>query len=819
MIVDLKNINYDLMNEVETVANSSKKQNDNKHKKKVNSQKYDKTVIEYKKIMKNLKNNIQKGEISYSKWHDKKEKTNLNMEENYEYFDWEMYKNKHDDLKNIKTKNDAWEHWVHYGKKEGRQYFEDKKKKVYDILFSEEDIDNKKREQLFNLNDEMDKIFFLFDWETYKNIHKDLMYISSKEEAWFHLINYGIKEGRAITTYVDSINDKVYEATNISNEITISDDKKDIELIKKFDEKSKIKILLDKDEVICHELSCNQPNLIIKKEYTNYGKHYFGWEKTIQQLIVYLKKYKNKFEFENKIFFDEWIEKLLLWGNKQKTEQYINYIDGNDCNFITFIHNPSFVKWSECALISKLLNEIIYDNSLTNKYLIDLMNDCSLINKIKFIYALSNSHKEYLYKTFPCLQKKIVSVYHPINITKNENCFEIDDFINCKNIWHIGWWLRNFKTYIKDFAPPLGFKKNILIKKDFEINWNKISKNYDISNLNVVYELDDEHFEELFTNSCIFLDLEDCTANNVILECIKFNTPIIIKKLPSTIEYLGSNYPLYFENYESLLLLNDYNYFIENIHKAHYYLKHMNKTHIQLETFNKKIIYDLEKLNMNKKQEKLTWFCLINNNENTHFYLEKFINEFLIQENNEVLNLKFVISDSNYNSSESLTIKNIINKYIFQNNNISYVVADSTVDIHYGCFINTCIYNTHTPYLTILNITDKFDIQYSNVFINYLDSTINADVVFSSYIIKSETNYFQENIVFETNELINYNKISQMPVSNTGMVFRKNITSIVGNISSNSNNKNVFRDFWRRFLHLHMNIICCTDKYMYTIYE
>jgi len=100
-----------------------------------------------------------------------------------------------------------------------------------------------------------------------------------------------------------------------------------------------------------------------------------------------------------------------------------------------------------------------------------------------------------------------------------------------------------------------------------------------------------------------------------------------------------------------------------------------------------------------------------------------------------------------------------------------------------------------------------------------LDSTVNADIVFSSYIIKSKNNNFEEYIDFEKNDLINYNKIANFPLSNTGMVFRKNINSLVDKFSSNVGTKNIFRDFWRRSLHLHLNIICCTSEYLYTIYE
>lgn len=42
------------------------------------------------------------------------------------------------------------------------------------------------------------------------------------------------------------------------------------------------------------------------------------------------------------------------------------------------------------------------------------------------------------------------------------------------------------------------------------------------------------------------------SANNTILECIARNTPIIVRTNPAIVEYLGENYPLYFESLNDL---------------------------------------------------------------------------------------------------------------------------------------------------------------------------------------------------------------------------------------------------------------------------
>ena len=71
----------------------------------------------------------------------------------------------------------------------------------------------------------------------------------------------------------------------------------------------------------------------------------------------------------------------------------------------------------------------------------------------------------------------------------------------------------------------------------------------------------------------IFFDFDCISASNILLDCISRNTPIIIKKHPAIIEYLGPNYPLYFEKLDEVYNL----YNIEKIKKAYIYLSNLKK--------------------------------------------------------------------------------------------------------------------------------------------------------------------------------------------------------------------------------------------------
>ena len=90
-----------------------------------------------------------------------------------ENFDWEFYLQNYEDLKHIKSEEEAKYHWINYGSKEGRIC---KNKKL------------QKKKDLFDKKD--------FDWIHYISKYDDLKYIQIEEDAWHHWINYGSKEGR-----------------------------------------------------------------------------------------------------------------------------------------------------------------------------------------------------------------------------------------------------------------------------------------------------------------------------------------------------------------------------------------------------------------------------------------------------------------------------------------------------------------------------------------------------------------------------------------------------------------------------------------------
>jgi hypothetical protein len=116
------------------------------------------------------KANIDTKEKAWNHWIKWGKKEGRTFDNNY-IFDWESYINNYEDLRkaNIDTKEKAWNHWIKHGKKEGRTF------------------DNN----------------YIFDWESYINNYEDLRKanIDTKEKAWNHWIKHGKKEGRTFDSF------------------------------------------------------------------------------------------------------------------------------------------------------------------------------------------------------------------------------------------------------------------------------------------------------------------------------------------------------------------------------------------------------------------------------------------------------------------------------------------------------------------------------------------------------------------------------------------------------------------------------------------
>jgi hypothetical protein len=298
----------------------------------------------------------------------------------------------------------------------------------------------------------------------------------------------------------------------------------------------------------------------------NMTEHRGGWKLVIEELIR-----NDFFNINSANYFFDMVEKQFLWSK-------------------TYLCNNKWAGIIHCTQKTpEYLNIVNISYLFTNENFIKSLANCL------YIVSLTNYVSEFLKNKFDSLNinVNVITIPHPI---ENDNIplFNIHKFIAnpSKTIIQIGQQLRKI-TSIYTLKTNKPYKKMWLTgTKNFnkcnqlmnlEVNYYNVQK-FNMNDVNMKYTESFDEYDNYLTNNIVFLDLFDAAANNAVLECIVRRTPIVINKIPGVVEYLGEDYPLYFENLEDVNELLSY----EKIFNAHIYLKGI-KT-INMAEFGKRLI-------------------------------------------------------------------------------------------------------------------------------------------------------------------------------------------------------------------------------------
>jgi hypothetical protein len=258
------------------------------------------------------------------------------------------------------------------------------------------------------------------------------------------------------------------------------------------------------------------------------------------------------------------------------------------------------------------------NDTYTNYNVVDMFKKKNFMESLKYckgLFVLSEYLRIEVQKIIDALNIDIIveKLYHPTEFVHEKNCFTISKFLENKNrkIIQIGAWYRDinhiFKLNMGDNI--LGLEKCALVGANMDGYYNITESNQQISrdknvrckinnwsNVKLINQLKNFEYDIILSENIVSIFLIDCSAANTIIECIVRNTPLLINPLPAVIEYLGKDYPFYYNNLdEAKKKLND----IKLIKKTNLYLKSLDKSKLKIETF----INDLQKskifLNLN----------------------------------------------------------------------------------------------------------------------------------------------------------------------------------------------------------------------------
>jgi hypothetical protein len=127
------------------------------------------------------------------------------------------------------------------------------------------------------------------------------------------------------------------------------------------------------------------------------------------------------------------------------------------------------------------------------------------------------------------------------------------------------------------------YSHNIMRDAKLKEFWK--GKRIDFGGVEELDRVSNEEYDELLATNIVFLELFGAGANNVVVECMVRSTPLLINRLPATVEYLGYDYPLFYSDlYQAADLLSG-----NAIDEAHSYLSEMDKSLLSRESFSKRI--------------------------------------------------------------------------------------------------------------------------------------------------------------------------------------------------------------------------------------
>jgi len=235
--------------------------------------------------------------------------------------------------------------------------------------------------------------------------------------------------------------------------------------------------------------------------------------------------------------------------------------------WVGFLHHPPFVPEWYSQGIYPSAQQTLHCNSFGESlpYCLGL-------------FTLSRYLKYWIEKQISGVQ--VNSVLHPTQTPEVKFTLQAYHNNKYKKVVHIGWWLRKvhsfyrLKLYTLSKVLLMPFKKQVSVAPFTDhvlgVEGSLVGEYKD--DVNIEYYKHAVDYDRLLSENIVFVDLYDSSANNIVVECMVRNTPLIVNRHSAVVEYLGEEYPLYFTSLrQAETLIED----IEAITAGHLYLSNL----------------------------------------------------------------------------------------------------------------------------------------------------------------------------------------------------------------------------------------------------
>ena len=176
-------------------------------------------------------------------------------------------------------------------------------------------------------------------------------------------------------------------------------------------------------------------------------------------------------------------------------------------------------------------------------------------------------------------------VKHPTEIPAMT--WQPDEWLQFKRLLQVGWYLRNVRLIHQ--IDTQHHKTRLMPQQAHHLQHEAACmaafadrREYPAESLLDLNYIENSGYDWLLSRSVVCMEVLDAAANNVTIECLARNTPLIVNRHPAVVEYLGADYPLYFDDYRQIGdILND----DALILSAHEYIKSADKSFLDRDQF------------------------------------------------------------------------------------------------------------------------------------------------------------------------------------------------------------------------------------------
>jgi len=283
------------------------------------------------------------------------------------------------------------------------------------------------------------------------------------------------------------------------------------------------------------------------------GEHRSGWPYCLEALAPLL-------DPEAEVLLDDFVERTFLYDAKWNDGFY------HRDPWVGFLHHPpDMPDW----YFPRLHLDRLDDNPRWVRSL----------PQLRLLFCFSEAQAAWCRQKWP--EVPAVAVRHPTGLPLAR--WTPDRFEN--NPWpkvlQVGWFLRNVAA-IEQAVVPDGLQKTHLVSNSY---WAShaldLCRDYfgkgpgmrpRVGEVNTLHFVPDTEYDLLLSGNIVLMEVLAAVANNTVVECIARDTPICINRQPGPEFYLGSEYPLFYEEFGQIPDLLT----VKKIFQAYEYLRELD---------------------------------------------------------------------------------------------------------------------------------------------------------------------------------------------------------------------------------------------------